>query len=234
MVINYYDKKGKLSSSTFEVSDSIFAVRINEALLAQYVYSYLSNQREANAHTKDRGEVSGGGKKPWNQKGTGRARAGSIRSPLWKGGGVTFGPKNTRNFKKKLTKKMTKAAMRSAFSVLAKNKAVSVMDNFEMGKPNTKNVITILKDFAEIKKLTLIQNGSSVELMMAVRNLPNIKLLNVNELNAYDLVNASHIILFSDTLDIINKNWGTEKKSVAPVKKEVKVKTVTKKAKSTK
>jgi large subunit ribosomal protein L4 len=233
MIINYYDKKGKLSSSTFEVSDSIFAVRINEALLAQYVYSYLSNQREANAHTKDRGEVSGGGKKPWNQKGTGRARAGSIRSPLWKGGGVTFGPKNTRNFKKELTKKMNKAAMRSAFSVLAKNKAVSVMENFVMDKPNTKTVISILKDFDKIKKLTLIQNGSNVELMMAVRNLPNVRLLNVNELNAYELVNASHIILFADTLETVNKNWGTAKKTVAP-KKEVKEKVVTKKAKSTK
>ena len=100
MKVDLYDNKGKKSSKQVELEASVFAGKINQDLLRQYVYTYLGNQRQSNAHTKERGDVRGGGKKPWKQKGTGRARHGSSRSPIWKGGSVTFGPSNDRNFKK--------------------------------------------------------------------------------------------------------------------------------------
>jgi large subunit ribosomal protein L4 len=223
MIAKYYDKTGKLNTKGFELPDSIFAVKVNQSLLSQYVYAYLSNQREANAHTKNRGDVSGGGKKPWNQKGTGRARAGSSRSPLWKGGGVTFGPTNERNFKRPMNKKMIKAAFRSAFSYASNNDFVAVMEKFTMEKASTKAALNLVKEFANDKHVIIIQNGADKNIIAAFRNLPTFKVVNVVELNPYMLLNAKKLVILEDAVEIINKNWAGKKvllkTKVAKVKK---------------
>ncbi|CAG1771971.1 partial 50S ribosomal protein L4, partial [uncultured bacterium] len=140
MNLPVFNQKAK-KIEEIEVNDSVFNAPVNDKVLAQYVYVYLSNQRESNAHTKDRSEVRGGGKKPWKQKGTGRARVGSIRSPIWKGGGVTFGPTNQTNWKRKLTKSFKAAAFRNAFSKLNKAGLLNIIDGFEIKEPSTKEAV---------------------------------------------------------------------------------------------
>ena len=231
MKIKYFDNKGKELEKGYEVSKDVFGVKINEPILAQYVYSFNSNQRQANAQTKDRGEVAGGGRKPWNQKGTGRARAGSIRSPIWRGGGVTFGPSNDRNYKKALTKKMVKVAFRSALSLTVKNEKLAVIEKLNVEKMNTKAILNIFKSLLKNGNILLVQNGSNKELLMSVRNIQSIKLVNVKELNTYDILNAKQVVMMEDAIEYINKTWTgknvrTKKTTVNKeiVKKEVKEK----------
>lgn len=222
MKVKYLNNKGKEIEAGYELPDSIFAIRINEALLAQYVYAHNSNQRQSNAQTKDRGEVAGGGRKPWNQKGTGRARAGSIRSPIWRGGGVTFGPSNDRNYKKALTKKMVKIAFRSALSLAAKENKLAVMEKLEIKTIDAKNILSILKTQLTNGKVLLVQNGSNKELIMSARNLKEINVINVKELNAYNVLNTKQIILLEDAVEYINSTWvGKSRKIKKIVKKSV-------------
>ena len=168
-----YNQKAEERGS-HELSDKIFGAKVNEGLIHQAVVAQMGNERQVLAHTKDRGEVRGGGKKPWKQKGTGRARAGSTRSPIWIGGGVTFGPLKTRNFSKKINKKMKQLAL---FGVLT-DKLISnnfvILDKFEIAEYNTKKFNAILekletKLFDKVKKVKLDKKDESV----LVENLEN-------------------------------------------------------------
>lgn len=219
MLVAYFDTKGKALDSKKDLKKEVFGVKVNKKLLAQAVAVYLGNQRQANAHTKDRSEVSGGGKKPWKQKGTGRARAGSSRSPIWKGGGVTFGPKNTRNYKKSLTKKMRKAAMLSSFSMQAANEGIVVYQGMELKNSKTQDLIKILGKNNE-KGLLIVQAGANDSLFNAAHNLEGVKLEVVNAISYYDVLKAKKIILLEDALDKIYEFWGKEKQ-VKAVKEEV-------------
>ena len=157
MVAEYFDKTGKLKTEKFTLNDEVFGVKVNKTLLTQAVNTYLANQRQSNANVKTRGEVRGGGKKPWKQKGTGRARASSIRSPLWRGGGVSFGPKSTDNYKVSLSTKMVQNAIRSAFSLKASENAVVVYEDIDLGKEaKTQKLLKLLKDFGK-EKILIIQ-----------------------------------------------------------------------------
>lgn len=142
--INVYNQKGE-SVGEMKLSDKIFGVKANEVLMHQVVVAQMANKRQVLAHTKGRGEVRGGGRKPWRQKGTGRARAGSSRSPIWKGGGVTFGPKKDRNFSKNINKKMRQKVMFIILSDKVKSESLVVLDGLKMGEYKTKAFDGMLK-----------------------------------------------------------------------------------------
>jgi len=239
MVAEYFDKTGKLKEEKFTLNEEVFGVKVNKTLLTQSVNTYLANQRQSNANVKTRGEVSGGGRKPWKQKGTGRARASSIRSPLWRGGGVSFGPKTTDNYKVGLSTKMTQNAIRSAFSLKAGEDAVVVYEDIELGKEvKTQKLLKVLKDFGT-QKVLIIQPENVRELLLASRNLKNITLKGVNELNTYTILNAKKIIVMEKSFDQINSFWAKGKVKTVKVKtvkavKEKKVATKTATVKKTK
>jgi len=234
MLAAYYDNKGKLQKEKKELQADIFTAKVNEKLLTQAVNAYLANQRQSNAQTKDRGEVSGGGKKPWKQKGTGRARAGSSRSPIWKGGGVTFGPTNELNFKKDMNKKMRKLAMVSSFSKQASNDNVVVFSGIELKDGKTKELLKIIGDFAN-EKLLIIQPEADQNLFNATCNLEAVNLQVVNAVNYFEVLNAKKIIILEKALESINKFWGGYGKVVQKkAKKTVKKETVTKEVKTKK
>lgn len=207
MKLDIYSQTGKKSTKQADVADQVFGAEVNKDLLSQYVFIYLSNQREAVAHTKDRADVSGGGKKPHAQKGTGRARAGSNRSPIWRHGGVTFGPLNERNWKKSLNKKMRKQALCSAVSMMVKEDKVKVVDTIKLDNEKlTKQAIELVSNFGNPKKVTLVAAEVNKDLLKAFANLPKAKVALVSELNAYDVLNAGELIFMQDALPFTN-NW---------------------------
>jgi large subunit ribosomal protein L4 len=200
------DKNAKKVSEV-EVNESVFNAKVNDKVLAQYVYVYLSNQRESNAQTKDKSEVRGGGKKPWAQKGTGRARAGSSRSPLWKGGGNTFGPTNKTNWKRKLTKSFKASAFRNAFSKLNQAGLLTVVESIELKEPSTKEAVSIKANFENPKKMMIITAKKNENLIKSFSNVEKAKVALISEVNVYDLLNAGKVLIEKETLDYINNTW---------------------------
>lgn len=176
-------------------------------VLATALKAYAENSRAARANTKDRSEVRGGGKKPWKQKGTGRARVGSIRSPIWKGGGVTFGPTNQTNWKRKLTKSFKAAAFRNAFSKLNKAGLLNIIDGFEIKEPSTKEAVEIKANFENPKKLTIVTAKKNDNLVKSFANLPKSNIVMVSEVNVYDLINGGKVLLDKESLEYINNTW---------------------------
>ncbi len=234
MNVKLYSKKGKTSEKKVKLDESVFGVKVNETLMAMAVDVYLSNQRQANAHTKDRGDVRGGGKKPWRQKGTGRARHGSTRSPIWTGGGVTFGPTNERNYKKTMTKKMRVGAIRSAFTYKVENDELFVMETFTPSK--TKEIVDLLKAMKlDNEKVTFVQIKEE-GLYKSARNISSVNVTLLGEINTYDILNSGKLVLLEDSLGEISKRWGSEDSKVSTKKvaeedekKDTKKKTTTKK-----
>ncbi len=193
---------------TVEVADGIFGLPLNRDLLYQVITSQMSNQRQVIAHAKGRGEVRGGGKKPWQQKGTGRARHGSIRSPIWKGGGATHGPTKERNFKKDVNKKMMAAALRVALSAKARGKHMLVVDNFNISKAKTKELAGMFNNFSKLAKLTsilLVIPDGNMELYKAARNLPYITTIEAKNLNPLSVSSSNFIFMPQPALDSVQK-----------------------------
>lgn len=207
MKLAVYTQDAKKTAKTVEVSDQVFGRQANPDLLAQYVYVYLSNQRASIAHAKDRSEVSGGGVKPWRQKGTGRARHGSTRSPIWTKGGVTFGPTSDRNWKKTISKQMKKGAIAVALSQLVKEDKLKIVDNIELGdKQLTKQATQILQGFGNPRKITIVAAESTPKLVKAFANLPGAQVKLVSEINAYDIINAGEMLIMEPALSY-TENW---------------------------
>ncbi len=173
-------------------------IKTNKALIHEVVQTILSNKRAANACTKGRGDVSGGGKKPWRQKGTGRARVGSNRSPIWKGGGITFGPSVEQSFKKRIPVKKKRIAINQMIVQRIKEKNLIVVDSIELTEKKTKFAVKFLEDvFGEIESKTLvILKDHSIEDIYAFRNIRNITVTDWKEINTYKLV-KNEKILFS-------------------------------------
>jgi large subunit ribosomal protein L4 len=162
------------------------------------------------AHTKTKGEVSGGGKKPWRQKGTGRARAGSIRSPLWRGGGVIFGPRRDRNFKVKINKKTKRLAFLMALSEKVKNKGLLLLENFNLETPKTKLVSGLLKKLPIKSKRVLIvfpKRQETKNMSLAARNITNVEQADLGSLNLLDLLKSGTILTVKDTVDYWHKTY---------------------------
>jgi len=219
MLVNTYDQNGKKTEQT-RLPSEIFEVKMNPDLVHQVVVSQMANRRQVIAHTKGRGEVRGGGKKPWRQKGTGRARAGSIRSPIWKGGGVTFGPTKERNFKKIIPKKMRRKAL---FMVLSsKAKPTQISSKFGTGKDNLLIVLDKLnleqpktKLMAEILNKLPCQNQSGLialpkvdkNIITAARNLPTFNACQAKDLNVLDLLSFKYLIMPKEAIKVIKETF---------------------------
>ena len=186
---------------------SVFAVQVpNHELLKLAYDAYLANNRLASATTKQRGEVRGGGKKPWRQKGTGRARFGSIRNPIWRGGGIVFGPRGNENYTKKISKTSKKVALRQALTVKADN--VMLADIKTTGK--TAEVAKFLED-NKLNRRILIVADKTPELIRATNNISEVLLVSPMYLNVFDILNADHIVIAPKAIETI-ENWlGGEK-----------------------
>ena len=203
MKLDLLNSKNNIVDSV-ELSDDIFGLEYKKTVINQYVQVYLSNQRQSNAHTKDRSEVRGGGKKPWKQKGTGRARFGSSRNPIWKGGGVVFGPTNMINYKKRLTKKFRKVAMKHALSFMNKSGFIKIVDSVSIDekKPLTAQLVNVVKDF-DTTKLTLITSTKNDTLLNASKNLEKVSVKNVLDLNTYDIIAGGVVLIELDAIKLL-------------------------------
>ena len=181
------------SSSNIELDDAIFAAKVSVPLMHQVVTAQLAAARAGTHSTKTRGEVRGGGAKPWRQKGTGRARHGSSREPQWKGGGIVFGPK-PRDHGKSVPKKMKAAALRSALSVRANDGKVFVVDALSSERPKTKDAIAALKAWGVEGKVLLVLTLADRMTAYAFRNLPQVHVIADDQLNVYDVMNADNVV----------------------------------------
>jgi large subunit ribosomal protein L4 len=201
MQVPVYNIQGEQVSET-ELRDDIFAVPVNEALMHQALVRQLANARLGTHKTKSRGEVQGGGRKPWRQKGTGRARQGSIRAPHWRGGGTVFGP-TPRSYKQKMPRKMRRQALRSALSVKASESQVKVLDAFEMGEPKTKELLRILNGLGVGSSVLILLPQSDQVILRSVHNLPKVRTLVAQYLNVRDLLQYDYILMPLASLEVI-------------------------------
>lgn len=194
MKIKVYNLAGK-ETGEMEVSDTVFGVKIKPEMVHQVFVQQTNNQREPWADTKNRGEVSGGGKKPWQQKGTGRARHGSIRSPIWKGGGVTFGPLSIRNYKTKINKKTKQLALKMCLSDRASSNALWVFEDFNFSEPKTKLFVKFLTALpAKAKSFLLLTPGKNDNVIRMTRNLKSVKTARVEDINVMDVLSKSVVL----------------------------------------
>jgi len=201
-------KDGK--KDKIDIKDSVFSLEINPVVISEVVRAYLLNQRKGTASTKTRAEVRGGGKKPWRQKGTGRARTGSLRNPIFRGGGIIFGPK-PRNFSLKIPKKKKQLALKYAFSDFYKNKKMIVVESLELEKIKTKQAIAFLKKLnieAGKDKVIVLDKDVKKENRLSFRNIPKLEILSLNNVNTYILLWADILILTKDALKRIEELWG--------------------------
>ncbi|WP_029687937.1 50S ribosomal protein L4 [Thermoanaerobacter sp. A7A] len=197
-----YNVKGE-QVGEIELKDSVFGVPVNVPVMHEAVLNYLANQRQGTHSTKTRGEVRGGGRKPWRQKGTGRARQGSIRAPQWIKGGIVFGPK-PRDYSYKLPKKVKRLALKSALSSKVRDNEIIVLDEFKLDQPKTKRVVELLKNFNVDSALIVVPEGEkNVEL--SARNIPGVKTLYANYLNTYDILKYDKFIITKDAVGIVEE-----------------------------
>lgn len=196
--IDVYNIEGKKVNDV-ELKEDIFGIIPNEELVHSVIVNYLANQRQGTQSTKTRAEVRGGGKKPWRQKGTGRARQGSIRAPHWVGGGIALGPK-PRSYSYKLNKKERRLAIKSCLSSKVIKNELTVVDKFEFNEIKTKEVAKMLNNLKlEGKTLILLPEKNEI-IQKSARNIKGVKTLSVNTINAYDLVNYKNLVVTLDTV----------------------------------
>lgn len=202
--VSVYNNQGK-TSGDMELNDAVFGVEVNPTLVHQVYLALEGNTREPWAHTKDKGEVRGGGKKPWKQKGTGRARHGSIRSPIWKGGGVTFGPLNVRNYTQKVNKKMSQQAVKMCLTdKVALERFVVIEDVQASGK--TKEMAALRKQLPGVGKSTLLLvDGTDEKIALATRNMPNIDMQRAQDVNVADLLHHQYVITTKTAVNALEK-----------------------------
>ena len=185
------------------ISNEVFSKEFNESLIHQAVVSFLSSSRQGSAKQKNRSEVRGGGKKPYRQKGTGRARAGTIRSPLWRGGGVTFASR-PRDFSKKINKKMYRAAIKSIFSELVRQNRLVAIEKPVLKKPKTKEIANFLNEFS-LSKVLIITDELDMNLYLLARNIPNVDVISVREINPINLLKPQKVAVTSEALKQIEE-----------------------------
>lgn len=193
-----YDMSGAQIGEV-ELNDSIFGIEPNEAVLYDFVKMQMANKRVGTASVKTRAEVSGGGRKPFRQKGTGRARAGSIRSPLWRGGGIVFGPQ-PRDFSYRLPRKVRRLALKSALSSKFKNDSIIVVDALTFEAPKTKLMVETLQNLKAGKKALVVTADGDQNVAKSARNIPGVKPLRADFVNVYDLLNYDTLLLTKDAV----------------------------------
>ena len=205
MQVKVYNTEAKVVGS-LELSEEVFGCEYNEPLIHQAVVAYQANQRQGTKSALTRTEVRGGGIKPWRQKGTGRARQGSIRAPQWIKGGVVFAPK-PRDFRKKLNKKMKAQAFRSAISYKVANNELVVVDEIKLAAPKTKLVAQILKNFSFDKRTLLLVTGESADVVRAGANIEKLTVTDAVLANIYELVSNANVIATKDAIKKIEEAY---------------------------
>ncbi len=212
MLVDIYNQEGEKKKKKTRLPKDIFGVDLNSDLVYQVVVSQRANRRRNIAHSKDRSEKRGGGRKPWRQKGTGRARHGSIRSPIWKGGGVTFGPRKERVFKEKIPKKMKRKALFIVLSAKAKDKLLIILDKLEADKIKTKRIAEILEKLPLDKENCLIALPEhNKNIVLSSRNLPGVEVIEARNLNALDLLSFKYLVLPKEAINKIKETFLKQK-----------------------
>ena len=197
------DMAGKEVGSV-ELSDAVFGIKPNMSVMHDVVVNYLANQRQGTQSALTRSEVSGGGRKPWRQKGTGHARQGSIRSPQWRHGGIVFAPK-PRSYRYVLNKKVRRLAMKSAFSSKVLDNQMLVLDSLSVNEYKTKNIVNMLKAIDAEKKPLIVLPEVDSKIINSARNIPGVKTAQVNTLNVYDNLNAGKLVVVKEALSKIEE-----------------------------
>lgn len=195
MKVDVYKTDGSKTGKQVELSDKVFAIEPNDHVIYLSVKAYLANQRQGTHKTKERAEVRGGGRKPWRQKGRGTARAGTIRSPLWIGGGTIFGPK-PRDYRQKINKKVNRLARKSALSIKAKAGQIMIIEDFNFDEPKTKNFAAVL-DALKItgKKTLLLTSDNQPNVYKSGRNIEKVSVIEAEKASAYDFLNNQVVVL---------------------------------------
>lgn len=202
MLVDLYTKEGTVAGQ-IELHDDVFAIEPNEHAMHQAVVVYLAHQRQGTAKTKTRAEVSGGGKKPWRQKGRGTARSGSSRSPVWVGGGTVHGPK-PHEFNLKLPKKVKRLAKKSALSLRCSENNLMVVDDFTFGEIKTKQMAEILKKLKlDTTKTLVLIPGEDRNVFMSGRNIENIYICQADKISAYDILSYRKLLVFKGAIEVI-------------------------------
>ncbi len=191
--VDVLDLNGK-KVDEIELTEAVFGVEINEHAVYEVVKNYLANQRQGTQSAKTRAEVRGGGRKPWRQKGTGRARQGSIRSPQWKGGGVVFAPK-PRDYSYTVPKKVRRLALKSVLTSKVENNELIVVNEFAMEAPKTKEFAGVLKALNAGRKALVVTEENAPNVVRSGRNIPGVKVSFVNTLNVYDIINSDTLVI---------------------------------------
>ncbi len=199
MKIDLYEQSGSKKGSV-DVSDAMFKVVVNDELIRLSVIRQLANRRQAGAHVKTRAEVRGGGKKPWRQKGTGRARFGSSRNPIWRGGGIAFGPRNVRNFSLDMPKKARRSALFSCLSQKAADSKVFALDAYKAKAPKTKDFAAMVEKLPAGRSLLIVLDKKDEVLEKSASNMPNVKTILVDYLNPHDLLSYDNIMFMEPSL----------------------------------
>jgi large subunit ribosomal protein L4 len=187
-----------------DLSDRVFAAPYRPSLIHQVVVGFQANQRQGTASVKNRSAVRGGGRKPWRQKGTGRARAGTIRSPLWKGGGIIFGPQ-PRSYRQRLPKKMRREAIRSVLSRKLQDGELLILNQLEIAEPKTRLMAGVLQNLELNGKTLLVLDQHTPDVLRAARNIPGVFVTNVDMLNAYDLTASEKVLLTQSAAEKIEE-----------------------------
>ena len=212
MALATYTKAGAKAATPAKLDKAVFGVEVkNHQLLKDAYLSYLAGGRANNAVAKKRGEVSGGGRKPWRQKGTGNARFGSSRNPIGRGGGIAFGPTGNENYTRKLSLPAKRAALRQALSLAAKEDRIRVIETFDAAEVKVKRTVELLKKFDANGKVLLVVDKKESADDRATRNLKNVKTVQAKYLNVYDLMNSDTIVVSKGSLEIISEWLGGNK-----------------------
>ncbi|MCK4371726.1 MAG: 50S ribosomal protein L4 [candidate division Zixibacteria bacterium] len=207
MNVKVFNQNGE-EVGTADLKPELFDIEPNEAVVHQYIVNLLARRRQGNASTRGRSEVRGGGRKPWRQKGTGRARAGTIRSPLWRGGGIVFGPK-PRSYGSNMPRKMKRLAIRSVFSDRARSERIKVLDKIELDQIKTKAVVGMMTRLdLDGKKCLVLDEGRNDKLAWSCRNLPKVQYRRAALANGYDLLNADYVLITKAGLDKVHEVFG--------------------------
>lgn len=211
MAVSSYTKSGTKATTAIKMPKEIFSVEVaSHDLLKQAYVAYHANGRLNLAKTLKRGQVSGGGKKPWRQKGTGNARTGSIRNPIWRGGGITFGPSGLENYSKRLSASSKKKSIVQAFSLAVKNKSVSTIEAFDVSSGKTKDAVSLLEKLKINGRVTIIGESFTDTTIRSVQNLPNVNVVYSRLVSAVDILDAHHIIITKDAILALEKRLGAK------------------------
>mgnify|MGYP003385333774 CR=1 FL=1 len=210
MAATAYSKTGSKQTAEVTLDQAVFGLEANHELVGQAYRTYLANGRVAGAMTLKRGMVAGGGRKPWRQKGTGRARVGSIRVPNWRGGGSVFGPVGNENYEIKLPTKMKRAALRQALSLRAGTNAVVVLETFDCPEGKVKTTVALLSKMQLTGKVLMAVSEKDHLVDRATRNVQGLKVVSATYLNVYDIMNADTIVMTRKALDAVNAWLGEQ------------------------